>query len=247
MNGSSAPERSPSHSPSASISTSLLGRIQQRDPDGWRRLTELYGPMVYLWARHAGVGPEDAEDLVQEIFIAVARGIGRYRHDRPGDSFRGWLWTIAQHKICDHFRQRPVEPQGQGGTDAQQRLAQIAAEPDSTWTVAPPADLGSQLERRVLELVQAGVENRTSQAFCRLTVDGLPPAEIARQLDMTVAAVYKAKYRVIRLVRQELDNWGKLDRSVRLPGRYAARGGGRDGRRASRGMYGVPRDAGRPG
>jgi RNA polymerase sigma-70 factor (ECF subfamily) len=57
-----------------------------------------------------------------------------------------------------------------------------------------------------VELARAGVEDRTWQVFWQLTVEGLPAAEVAGRHGMTVAAVYKAKYRVMRLVRRELDD-----------------------------------------
>ncbi len=189
-----------------STSSSLVDRIKQRDSDAWQRLADLYSPLVYGWCRHLGVPADDAGDVLQEVFLAVARGIARYRHDREGDTFRGWLWTITQNKVRDHFRNRRAESQATGGTDAQQRLAQIPDELPSTWTSPPPAGQCLSPEQRAVELARAGVEDRTWQAFWRLTVEGLPAAEIAEQLGMSVAAVYKAKYRVMRLVRRELED-----------------------------------------
>ena len=55
-----------------------------------------------------------------------------------------------------------------------------------------------------MELVRAGVEDRTWQAFWRVTVDGRPVADVADELGMTALAVYKAKYRVLRRIREEL-------------------------------------------
>jgi RNA polymerase sigma-70 factor, ECF subfamily len=205
MDGPFVPEACSGGAP-GSTSSSLLDRIKQRDADAWQRLTDLYSPSVYGWCRHSGVPADDAADVLQEVFVAVARGIAAYRHDRQGDTFRGWLWTITQNKIRDHFRARRAESRAAGGTDAQQRLAQVPEELPSTWTCVPSAGQGPSPEQRAVELARAGVENRTWQAFWRLTVEALPAAEVAEQLGMTVAAVYKAKYRVMRLVRRELDD-----------------------------------------
>jgi RNA polymerase sigma-70 factor (ECF subfamily) len=92
----------------------------------------------------------------------------------------------------------------QGGTDAQQRL-EAFPESVSDSAKADSSQLeGGGLEQRAIELVRAGVEDRTWQAFWGLTVEDAPAAEIAQQLGMSTSAVYKAKYRVLRLIRNEL-------------------------------------------
>ena len=112
-----------------SISTSLLGRVKAGEGEAWRRLVELYAPLLYEWCRRRGLQAEDAADVAQEVFAAVARNIESFRRDRPGDSFRGWLWTITRSKIRDHFRRFKGQPEAQGGTDAQLRLAEIPEPP----------------------------------------------------------------------------------------------------------------------
>src|SRR5262245_59702180 len=112
----------PSESGSASLASSLLVRLRGQDADAWRRLTTLYGPVVYDWCRAAGLQAEDAADVGQEVFQAVARGLADFRRQRPGDSFRGWLWTIAHNKMRDFWRRQAARPQAAGGSSAQQRL-----------------------------------------------------------------------------------------------------------------------------
>jgi RNA polymerase sigma-70 factor (ECF subfamily) len=80
------------------------------DPNAWRRLARLYRPGVYAWCRRAGLQSADATDVGQEVFLAVVKGIATFRRDRPGDSFRGWLFGIARHKIKDHWRRQACRP-----------------------------------------------------------------------------------------------------------------------------------------
>src|SRR5262245_44820410 len=68
-------------------SLGLLDGLKGQDPGAWRRLAYLYGPLVYGWCRGRGLRAEDAEDILQEVFLVVAGRIGDYRHDRPGDTF----------------------------------------------------------------------------------------------------------------------------------------------------------------
>jgi RNA polymerase sigma-70 factor (ECF subfamily) len=197
--------RAPSTGP-GSTSSSLLRRVGQGDPDAWRRLVRLYGPLVYIWARQCGLQPADAADVHQETFVAVAGSVGDFRRERPDDSFRGWLWTITRNKICDHFRRRRGQAAAQGGTDAQEQLLQVPEPPKPS--ADSQADAGSQIARRAMELIRGEFEDRTWQAFWRTAVDGLKAAEVADELGMTLAAVYQAKYRVLRRIRQELGELG---------------------------------------
>ena len=115
-------------------SLTLLERVRGRDEEAWRRLLHLYGPLVDRWSRYRRVRGEDLDDVRQEVFQAVAADLDRFRRDRPGDTFRGWLRVIAGHKILDHFRRRQKLPEAQGGSDAHQRIQQIAEQelPDET-------------------------------------------------------------------------------------------------------------------
>jgi RNA polymerase sigma-70 factor (ECF subfamily) len=191
---------------SASTSTTLLDGVKAQDPEAWQRLLHLYGPLVYEWARRSGIQSEDAADVLQDVFLAVAAHVADFRKDRPGDSFRGWLWTITTNKIRDQFRRRQHQAVAQGGTEAQHRLAQIADQPPESTDTSLSADADAGMEHRIVELVRASVEDRTWQAFWLLTVEGRSAKDVADELDMNVRTVYEAKYRVMRHVRRELDD-----------------------------------------
>jgi RNA polymerase sigma-70 factor, ECF subfamily len=186
---------------SASISSTLLARVRSKRPEAWERLVELYGRSVYGWCRRAGLDPTDAADVVQEVFAAVATHVDTFRRDRPGDSFTAWLATIARNKIHDHYRRRRGQPLAAGGTAAHDKLQQVSDPID-------PSELEATnrlLSRRALTLIRAEFENHTWEAFWRTAVDAQAPADVAEDLRMTVAAVYQAKSRVLRRLRQELD------------------------------------------
>src|SRR5947208_2425676 len=79
---------------------SLIARLgDPADRAAWRQFVELYGGLVYGFARRRGLQDADAADLTQEVFLAVARAAGRWRFDRGRGSFRGWLHGITRHKI----------------------------------------------------------------------------------------------------------------------------------------------------
>jgi RNA polymerase sigma-70 factor (ECF subfamily) len=198
--------------PAGSTSSSLLQRIRTRDEQGWQRLIDLYGPLVYHWCRRKQVRAEDQADVFQEVFRAVARNILSFRKG-PGDSFRGWLLTITNSKIRDYFRRQQRNVQAPGGSDALQQLVQV---PDPFTNSEDPSDRAADRAAehavlwRALDLLRGEFEDRTWQAFWRVIVEGHAPAEVAAALGVSVNAVYKARGRVLHRLRQEL---GEFDDS----------------------------------
>ncbi|MDA1054234.1 MAG: sigma-70 family RNA polymerase sigma factor [Planctomycetota bacterium] len=183
-----------------STSTGLIERVRKQEPVAWQRLVQLYGGLVYSWCRKFGVSQTDAADVFQEVFRSVHSHIADFRRDEPGQAFRGWLWTITRNKIRDHFRRTTGRPQAAGGTDAMMQLLGWAEDQSSMSGEASPSSpllVG-------LEMVQAEFEDRTWQAFWRTTVDGVPTAQVAEDLDMSVNAVRLAKSRVLRRLREQL-------------------------------------------
>jgi RNA polymerase sigma-70 factor (ECF subfamily) len=188
----------------ASTSSSLIRRVKARDAEAWHRLVALYGPLVYRWARQAGLQDSDAADVMQEVFRGVANGIANFRSDRPNDSFRGWLWTITQNAARRLQNRRRSRPEATGGTTAHQQLQQA---PDIADDSLGSQELGDSVSivHRALEMVRDEFEERTWQAFWRSTVAGQSASEIAQELGMTEGAVRQAKYRVLGRLRGLLD------------------------------------------
>jgi RNA polymerase sigma-70 factor (ECF subfamily) len=186
-------------------STGLVNGVKGRDPEAWRRLAHLYGPLVYRWCRWQGLRTSDAEDVTQEVFLTVAVKIGSFRREQPGDTFRGWLWVITRHKLGHWIRRQRSREQAAGGTDAQRRL-QAAALPDegSDSAVADGAGGAAGLYRRALQLIRAEFEERSWEAFRRLVLEGQRPADVAADLGMTRGAVYVTKSRILRRLREVL-------------------------------------------
>jgi RNA polymerase sigma-70 factor (ECF subfamily) len=193
----------PKSSSLGATSPSLLLRVQASQAGAWERLVDLYAPLVYHWCRRARLSAEDAADVFQEVFRAVARHIGGFRRDRAGDSFRGWLRTITRNKIRDHFRRHEQEPQGRGGTDAQLSL-QAVPNPVLPEEDASEIDLVHRQLHRVLEEIRGEFEERTWQAFWQVQMEERDTDAVGAALGMTAAAVRKAKFRVLRRLRQEL-------------------------------------------
>lgn len=182
-------------------STSLLDRIRSQDREAWGRFVGLYGPLIYNACRRSGVQAADADDVAQEALQSVSQAINDFKKERPGDSFRGWLYRIVQNKVRDHFRRSAKQPQGVGGSDFKLRLDQLPTE----LSEDSPSNgfLGDPALTRALEMIRSEFQERHWSAFWRLTVEGHSAAEIAADLGMKTGAVRQAKFRVMQRLRME--------------------------------------------
>jgi len=206
-----------------SISSTLLESVKARQPEAWRRLVDLYGQVVYRWCRKSGLKAEDAADAVQEVFSAVSIHVADFQRENPHGSFMSWLSSITRSKICDHFRRNAGRAQAQGGTRAQECMREIPQPEESGQSnfsprekcdsqqsetgQSPEADLIEAeriLSRRAVELVRAEFEPCTWEAWWKTAVEGRQAADVAADMGMSLAAVYKAKSRVLLRLRQEL-------------------------------------------
>src|SRR6185369_6795684 len=91
--------------------------VQVRDGTNhvaWREFVQLYGPIVYGFARKRGLQDADAADLMQDVMRSVSAAIGRLDYDRSRGSFRGWLFTITRKKIFNFLSARRVRTQASG-------------------------------------------------------------------------------------------------------------------------------------
>jgi RNA polymerase sigma-70 factor (ECF subfamily) len=183
--------------------TSLIRSLKAADGDAWRRMAELYGPLVYAWCRQAGLNESDIADTAQNVFLSVFQHVDRFHREGPDDSFRGWLWRITRNEILMLVRRRANQPQAPGGTDAQRTLQQV---PEFLASDDSPSTTGTRtmLVRLAVRSLREEFQEATWQAFWRTAVDGQPAPAVADELGMTPIAVRQAKHRVLKRLRDYL-------------------------------------------
>jgi RNA polymerase sigma-70 factor (ECF subfamily) len=181
---------------------SLLERARANDPEAWQRLVQMYRPLVLYWCTRGRVPPADTEDVAQAVFAEVAADLARFRRDRPGDTFRGWLRMVTRNQILLHFRRNRGRPRAEGGSDAWRDL-QSVADPLAIPDEGEEAEFG-QLYRRAVDQVRGEFQERIWQAFWLTIIEGRSPAALADDLGMTPAAIRQAKSRVLRRLKQEM-------------------------------------------
>lgn len=180
-------------------SLSMLERVRASDGEAWRRLIHLYSPLVYSWCRRAGLGSEDAADVLQNVWGAIAEHIHRFERTADAGTFRGWLWTIARNKLRDFYRTEAGRAAGVGGSHAQEQMASI---PEQEFDSQAGDEDG--IVHRALEMIRGDFESKTWSAFWRTAVDGWTAADAGKELQMSIDSVYQAKSRVLRRLREEM-------------------------------------------
>ena len=188
-----------------STSISLLNRLQQTDESkNWSRLIELYTPLLLTWLRKYDVQKSDAEDLVQEVLMAVSKDLRSFEHNgRPG-AFRSWLRTILVHRLRNFWRARGNRPNALGGSEIDQRLGQLE-DPTSEMSQIWNQDHDRHVVKQLLTLAKSNFESNTWEAFRRVALEGAKADEVARELGISLNAVFIAKSRVLSRLRQEAE------------------------------------------
>jgi RNA polymerase sigma-70 factor (ECF subfamily) len=173
---------------------SLLERLRQPGrQQAWDRFVELYTPLLFSWSRSAGLQEADAADLVQDVFGILIHKLPEFTYD-PGRRFRGWLHAILVNRWRTRLRQRTEPP-----------LVQPADRPApdgvQEWI---EKDYQRYLVGRALRVMQTDFQPATWRACWEHVCLGRPAGEVAAELGLSVKAVYLAKARVLRRLRQEL-------------------------------------------
>lgn len=175
-------------------SISLLHRLRVgTEPDAWKRFADLYTPLLFYWARRLGLQDSDAADLVQEVFVKLVRVLPEFTYDQSR-SFRSWLHTVLLNQYRSD-RRRPALPLVADAT-----LTPVDSDP---IVALDEAEYHRYLAQRALRLMEVHFQPTTWQACWQQVVEGKTAAEVAAALGMTEGAVWTARCRVLRRLREE--------------------------------------------
>jgi RNA polymerase sigma-70 factor (ECF subfamily) len=176
----------------------LLQRLRDPDDqDAWREFVELYGPLVFNFARRRLGQEEDSADVMQEVLGAVLRG----RYQRPRGRFQKWLITVVLNKVRDFHAAQARRCEISGGTQVAQRLQEEPCPGDEQ-------EWDRERQRHLFRAAAACVRARTSPAhwevFVRTALDGQSGQEVAGALGLSVTNVYAIKSRLMKEIRSEV-------------------------------------------
>ncbi|MCA9192042.1 MAG: RNA polymerase sigma factor [Planctomycetales bacterium] len=180
---------------------SLILRLQNADDvAAWDEFVELYGPVVFRAARARGFQNADAENVVQEVFLAVAQSLTKWLQREDRGRFRSWLLRIARNETINMLTRRVTRSLGDDGDTGWQQLLDI---PDVD-AVSSLIDL--EYERAVFkwaaERVQQSVAPHTWQAFWLTHVEGLSVEDAAKRLQTRAGNIHFGRSRVMARIRE---------------------------------------------
>jgi RNA polymerase sigma factor (sigma-70 family) len=188
---------------------SLLSRLKNwDDQESWKTFFDTYWKMIYSVSRRAGLTDAEAQDVVQETIISVAKKMPTFKYDPALGSFKAWLMTITHRRIADLLRKKQYESEGTRrpreeplGTSLLEKQADPAAfNLERVWD----EEWNKHLMDAAVERVKKRVSAKHYQMFYLHVCKAIPAQKVAQKLDMKLAEVYFAKYKVALLIRKEI-------------------------------------------
>ncbi len=194
---------------------SLLSRLRDwNDQDGWRDFFDAYWRLIYTVARRAGLNDAEAQDIVQETLLGIAKKMPAFRYDPAKGSFKAWLLLNVRSRLAEHWRRRArrerhhaeSQPESGSGTTFLQRLPEADA---GCLEAAWQKEWEANLLQAALDRTKAKVAARQFLIFDLATLKETPMARITRTLGINIAQVYLAKHRVGKVLKAELERLRK--------------------------------------
>lgn len=187
----------------------LLDRLRDLgNQEDWKEFYDTYHHLIYQIAVRAGLREAEAQEVVQETVIGVARNLPEFRYDPANGSFKSWLYNLTSWRIADQLRKRdPVMEASRHNRD-KQSLNNIPA-PETH----PEFDLDREWDQALVnvafERAKERVHPKQIQIFDFYVFQDWPATQIAKFCKVNIAQVYLAKFRVSSLLRRELRNLQK--------------------------------------
>ena len=191
--------------------SSLLERLKAWDNEaGWKEFFDTYQRSILGLAMKCGLSRSEAEEVVQDTMVAVARKMPEFEYDRSIGSFKGWLFTITRRAVGKQLSKRQsgrlVESGRHMEAGRNEEGADVADFPD------PAAGFDERWEEdwrhNLLDMAMDRVRRRTKpkqfQMFDLYVNQQLPMDQVTQILNVNAAQVYMAKLRISSAVRHEL-------------------------------------------
>lgn len=186
---------------------SLLSRLQDwGDQESWRVFFDTYWRLIYSVALKAGLTQAEAEEVVQETIICVAKNIQKFKRDRGLGSFKGWLRNLTRWRIADQLEKRTGLSRGEadGAARKYQPLENIPDPADDAAGLDWEEEWQAHLLKAAKQRVKSRVKEEQYQLFDFYVVKEWPIRRICQTLGVSAAQVYLAKHRITRLLRKEV-------------------------------------------
>jgi RNA polymerase sigma factor (sigma-70 family) len=185
----------------------LLSRLRDwEDDESWKDFFDTYSRLIYSVARKSGLTGVEAQEVVQETVISVAKHIHKFRRDRKLGSFKGWLRNLTRWRIADQLRKRAHLPPAPDRSDAgESALPEFLPEsPEQSLELRWEEEWQANLLQAAIARVKPRVREEHYQIFDLQVLRQWPVSRITSTLGVSAAQVYLAKFRVAALIKKEV-------------------------------------------
>jgi len=196
-------------------SWTLVARIKNADDgDSWKRFYDFYSAVIRSMARKAGLGDDEAQDVLQETMASVAKNIGKFKPSPEHGSFRGWLLQMARWRIQDQFRKRLRFATVGDSASESSTTSLIERIPDPReldFSALGEAEVQDRLKQDALKELQLQVKAEHFQIFHLLVVEQKSVSDVAKIVGRSAAQIYLIKHRLSKTLK---DIVRRLDRKL---------------------------------
>jgi RNA polymerase sigma-70 factor (ECF subfamily) len=183
-------------------SLSLLERASTRgDREAWRKLADVYTPLLHSWLRRYELQASDIDDVVQNVLLHVSEQLPTFRHNGRAGAFRNWLRQVLVFRLRTHWAASKRRPAATGESEFLEQLHQLE-DPASGLSRLWDREHDRHVAKALVELVRGRLSEQSCAVLERTVIAGESPSAVARELGMTPNAVYAARFRVLQLLRQ---------------------------------------------
>ncbi|MCG3180241.1 MAG: ECF RNA polymerase sigma factor SigW [Phycisphaerae bacterium] len=187
---------------SSELLASLVDGCKSGDQQAYERLIGLYSPRLYGYLLRLVGRPDDAEELLQEVFLRLVRSIGSYRHD---GQLTAYLFRIATNVVRDRHRRKKVRPHQVAESEAAEDDAGLAlGDQVAGDEPAPDASLGLRERADALNQALGRLPEEQRQVILLRHFSELPFGEIAQLMDCPVGTVLARAHRGLKRLRELL-------------------------------------------
>jgi RNA polymerase sigma-70 factor (ECF subfamily) len=196
--------------------TTLLERLKDwRDNPSWQEFFDTYWKLIYGFAISSGLNEVEAQDVVQETMLSVARHIPTFKYDRNLGSFKHWMLNMTRWRIRDQLRKRKtfaVLVKEDNGTETKiEHIHQIPDPVGANLEALWEAEWGKNLLDTALTKVKRQIDPEKFQIFDLLINKEWPPQKVAESFQISLNQVYLAKHRITELIKEEVERLKKAE------------------------------------
>ena len=188
---------------------SLLERLKDlEDQDSWQEFYATYRKLIFSFAIRHGLTGTEAEEVVQETVITVARNLPEFKYDPNRCSFKSWLFKLTLWRIQDQVRKRHPEDSSihrkSGETERTGTIERLPGPEDEQQNELWEEEWKRDIVDRALEKLKCQVEGKQLQIFDLYVLQQWPARKVAGSLGVSLARVYVTKHRLSALLEKEI-------------------------------------------